>query len=67
MLVFGMTSAIQIVNKAYPDQRKRMISLRTDRSEMMKVIARQQLATALQFNVLTEAERDIAIGSEVTL
>ena len=33
----------------------------------MKLSARQRLATALQFNVPTAADRDIPIGSEVLL
>ena len=53
------------MNNEYPEQRKRMITLQTARSEMMKVIARQRRATPLALNVSTAADRNIAIGPKV--
>ena len=65
--MFVITTAIPKLNEEYPEQRKKMIAIQTARSEMMKVISRQCLATALQLNVPTAADRDIPIGSEVLL
>ena len=54
-------------SEEYPEQRKRMKALQTARSEMVKVIARQRLASALRLNVPAATDRDIAIGSDALL
>ena len=41
--------------------------MQTARSKMLKVIARQRLATALKMNVPAAADRDITIGSDFFL
>lgn len=67
LLVFGISPRIPGGTNEQPEQRKRMLALKIARSEMLKVIARQRLATAIQKNVPKVANHDISIGSDVLL
>ena len=67
LLVFGISPTLPITSRDLPEQRKRMKALQTARSEMVKIIARQRLASALRRNVPSSADRDILFGSDVLL
>ncbi len=67
LLVFGILPTLPITSRDFPEQRKRMKALQTAQSEMVKIIARQRLASALRRNVPSAADRDILTGSDVLL
>ena len=67
LLVFGISPKMPMNGKEYPEQRRRMKVMKTARSNMLKVIARQRLATALKMSVPAAADRDTTIGSDVLL
>ena len=65
ILVFGISPKVPTNGKEYLEHRRRIEAVQTARSEILKVITRQRLATALKMNVLRH--RDITFGYDVLL
>ncbi len=67
LFVFGVSPRIPTGTHNIPIQRERMMALSVVRSEMMKALAKQRLATALRRHVPKMTDHDVPIGSDVLL
>lgn len=67
LFVFGVVPKMLDGFSDLPEQRQRMLALKSKRSEMVKSVAKAWLHTSLKKKVFIEADKDIKIGSHVLL
>ena len=67
LFFFGVSPRIPPVTNNYPIQRERIWTLSVARSEMLKFMAKQRLATALRRHIPEITDHDLPIGSDVVL
>lgn len=67
LTVFGIFSRLTIASQEYPEQRNRMSTMETYRTDMAAAFARQQLATSPRLNFAASADLAVTISFGVLL